>query len=121
MKTLLAGLYVKPLILDTLAKTTQGGRVPNRPTQKGCSRSRTLSQSKTNLLPVRRPPCGIHDLMRLVHMPNCPVTQPARRWHILRPGQIVVRRGQQLIRLPEPVMRAQVRVDVERIVQPLPV
>src|SRR5271154_338802 len=71
------------------------------------------------LLPVRRLLRRIHNLMRPVHMPNGPVPQPARLWHILGLGEGVMRRQQQFVRLAEPVMRAQVGIDAERIIQPL--
>jgi hypothetical protein len=63
----------------------------------------------------------IDNLVCLVHMANGSISQPARLRHILSFGQVIMRRPQQLVRLPEPVMRAQVGIDVERIIQALSV
>ena len=72
-----------------------------------------------NLLPVCSPLRRIDDTVCLIHMADRPVPQPTRRGYILGPRQVVLGRRKQLLRLTEAVMRAQTRVDSERVVHAL--
>src|ERR1700761_9034794 len=75
--------------------------------------------NQQRLFPVSRPIRIVDNRMRVVDLSDCTIPKLTRLRYILRMLQIPVRRCEQLIRLAESIMRAQSRIDVERIIQPL--